>query len=155
MVEEFPIIANIVGVAAVGIGAYATSVGIAAAAQWGLNTALAANPIGAVIAAFAAAAIVLYKNWEPVIAWASEKFTWLWQTIDKSRSVGSSIGGIFNMSANASMRPVGATAGSLVMQGRCPICPAQIMGKATKSRNNIRSTSRNSQVKTAKRWLKT
>lgn len=120
MLEDMPAFSHVIGVAAVGIGAYATSIGVATAAQWGLNVAMSANPIGVAIAelaAFGAMAYTVYKNWDPIVAWFSEKFTWLWKAIDKIVSVGSSIGGVFNMSANASMKPVGAIGGVLGSTG--------------------------------------
>ncbi len=51
-----------------------------AAAQWLINAAMAANPIGLVIvgvAALIAAGWALYKNWDTVIAWFQDKFAWL------------------------------------------------------------------------------
>lgn len=52
--------------------------------------------------AFAEAASTVKALWEPVMTWFAEKFAWIGQSIAWVKD-------IFNQSANASMRPVGAT----------------------------------------------
>lgn len=52
--------------------------------------------------AFAVAARTVKALWEPVMTWFAEKFAWIGQSIAWVKD-------IFNQSANASMRPVGAT----------------------------------------------
>lgn len=58
----------------------ALATGALTAAQWGLNVAMTANPIGLIIAgvaALAAGAYLLYDNWESVTAWFGKKLDWL------------------------------------------------------------------------------
>ncbi len=60
----------------------AVKVGVMTAAQWLWNAALTANPIGLVIAgiaAFAALAVTVYKNWQPI----KNFFADLWGGIEK------------------------------------------------------------------------
>lgn len=55
--------------AAVAQATFATSAGAATTAQWGLNAAMAANPIGLMVVAIAgaiAAGYALYKNWDTI-----------------------------------------------------------------------------------------
>jgi len=128
VVEAFPGVVYIVGALAAGVAGYATYVGAAAAAQWAWNAALTANPIGLVVAgltAFGALAYTVYKNWEPIMAWFSEKFAWLGKAVSWVKGVGASIGDAFSMSANASMRPVGATAGGPTKAGFMGPVPAK------------------------------
>ena len=61
------------------LNAVKIATGLATAAQWALNAAMAANPVGLVIvgiaalaAAIAAAAYAVYSNWEPISAFFSE-----------------------------------------------------------------------------------
>jgi TP901 family phage tail tape measure protein len=75
------------------------------AAQWLWNAALSANPIGLVIigiAAFGALAYTVYKNWEPIMQWFSEKFQWLANAASKLGSFFSG-GGIGQAGARASI----------------------------------------------------
>lgn len=63
--------------AAAANGALATSQGAATAATWGFNAALAANPIGLVVAGVAAlvgAGYLLYKNWDTVTKFMSDSW---------------------------------------------------------------------------------
>ena len=53
---------------------------LAAAAQWLLNTAMKANPVGLVVAGVAAGAYLLIKNWDKVKSF----FTGLWNWLKKS-----------------------------------------------------------------------
>lgn len=60
-------------------GAVAFATGIWTAAQWALNAALTANPIGLVITAIAAlvaVGIILYKNWDTITAAVSRAWDW-------------------------------------------------------------------------------
>lgn len=63
-------------VMAVALGALAVGLGVAAAAQWVMNSALLASPITWIIvgiAALVAAITLLATNWDTVTAWISEK----------------------------------------------------------------------------------
>ncbi len=60
-------------------GAMTTLIGAAQVAFWGLTAAMLANPIGAIAVAFAAAAALIYANWEPI----KEFFVNLWEDIKK------------------------------------------------------------------------
>ncbi len=146
LVSEFPTVSYLITGIAGGFIVYGAALTTVTAVQWAFNTAMAANPIGKVIAgvaAFAALAYTVYDNWapislwigeqvftpiasaaenlktlvgnafaeaastvkalwEPVMAWFAEKFAWIGQSISWVKEV-------FNQSANASMRPVGAT----------------------------------------------
>lgn len=82
--------------------ALAVWTGAVTAAQWLWNAALTANPIGLVVAgvvAFGAAAVTVYKNWEPVMAWFNEKFPWLGQAVDAVKTglsaFGAMAGGVY------------------------------------------------------------
>lgn len=53
----------------IAVGAISAATGIATAAQWALNAAMSANPIGAVIlliVGLVAAGVLLYKNWDTI-----------------------------------------------------------------------------------------
>lgn len=86
----FVAINTIVGIAQTVMGVYSAistlaggKVTLLTAAQWALNTAMTANPIGLVIAGIAALVVVgvlLYKNWDLVIQKAKELWGWLTDT---------------------------------------------------------------------------
>lgn len=60
--------------------ALAAGSAILTAGQWAWNAAMTANPIGLVIAAvaaLAAGAVLLYNNWDTVMAWFGGKMDWL------------------------------------------------------------------------------
>lgn len=66
-------------------GLSAARMGIVTAAQWALNIAMTANPIGLIvagIAALAGAAYLLFQNWEPI----GEFFGNLWQGVKEMTS---------------------------------------------------------------------
>jgi len=72
-------------------GAATTLVGgkltITTAAQWALNAALSANPIGLVIIAMAglvAVSVLVYKNWDLIVQKAKELWGWLSATGDEA-----------------------------------------------------------------------
>lgn len=67
-IREYPLIAEIIGGVAVGIGVYALGLGVATAAQWAMNAAMLANPIGLVVAGLVVGATMIYKYWEPIKA---------------------------------------------------------------------------------------
>ncbi|MDF1583905.1 MAG: phage tail tape measure protein [Methyloprofundus sp.] len=80
---------------------------IVTTAQWAWNVALNANPIGLVVAgvaAFGALAYTVYKNWEPIMAWFTDKFGFIGKTVnwigDKWTSV---FGGGGNATINSSV----------------------------------------------------
>jgi phage-related minor tail protein len=63
----------------------AARMGIVTAAQWALNIAMTANPIGLIvagIAALAGAAYVLIQYWEPI----GEFFSGLWEGVKEMTS---------------------------------------------------------------------
>lgn len=161
MIEDMPAIAYAIGGLAVGIGAYATYVGGAAAAQWAWNVAMAANPIGVLIAAVALAATAIYTHWEPISEWVGEHVfkpiedkanalkgviesigkAWEW-----AKGIGSAVSDFFSAPANASMRPVGATAGSEGKSGfMTPVRKTDLPSSATPSgaQNGNNSTTTN------------
>lgn len=83
------------------LGGQATATGTATVAQTGLNTAMAANPIGAVILAIEAliaVGVLLYKNWDTIKAGAQS----LWNKFkDVSIRIGTAFSGAFNKVKNA------------------------------------------------------
>lgn len=78
------------------LGGQAAATGTATVAQTGLNTAMAANPIGAVILAIEAliaVGVLLYKNWDTIKAGAQS----LWNKFkDVSIRIGTAFSGAFN-----------------------------------------------------------
>lgn len=101
-----PIIAGIAGaivvyqtaVAAVNIvqGAWAAIQGVCTAAQWALNAAMTANPIGIIIVAIGALiaiGVAMWMNWDSICAWCKNAFQ---SVSDFFVSVGSSIGSFFS-----------------------------------------------------------
>ena len=83
------------------LGGQAAATGTATVAQTGLNTAMAANPIGAVILAIEAliaVGVLLYKNWDTIKAGAQS----LWNKFkDVSIRIGNAFPGAFNKVKNA------------------------------------------------------
>lgn len=83
------------------LGGQAAATGTATVAQTGLNTAMAANPIGAVILAIEAliaVGVLLYKNWDTIKAGAQS----LWNKFkDVSIRIGTAFSGAFNKVKNA------------------------------------------------------
>lgn len=83
------------------LGGQAAATGTATVAQTGLNTAMAANPIGAVILAveaLIAVGVLLYKNWDTIKAGAQK----LWQKFkDVSIKIGTAFSGAFDKVKNA------------------------------------------------------
>lgn len=83
------------------LGGQAAATGTATVAQTGLNTAMAANPIGAVILAIEAliaVGVLLYKNWDTIKAGAQS----LWNKFkDVSIRIGNAFSGAFNKVKNA------------------------------------------------------
>lgn len=83
------------------LGGQDTATGTATVAQTGLNTAMAANPIGAVILAIEAliaVGVLLYKNWDTIKAGAQS----LWNKFkDVSIRIGTAFSGAFNKVKNA------------------------------------------------------
>lgn len=83
------------------LGGQAAATGTATVAQTGLNTAMAANPIGAVILAveaLIAVGVLLYKNWDTIKAGAQS----LWNKFkDVSIRIGTAFSGAFNKVKNA------------------------------------------------------
>lgn len=83
------------------LGGQAAATGTATVAQTGLNTAMAANPIGAVILAveaLIAVGVLLYKNWDTIKAAAQN----LWNKFkDVSIRIGTAFSGAFNKVKNA------------------------------------------------------
>lgn len=162
MVEKFPIIGDIIGGVAIGIGAYATAVGLAAISQWGLNAALTANPFGIIVGAVALAATAIYTNWAPISQWVGDnvfqpienkanQLKAVIESIGKAwnfvKGIGSAISGAFSAPANASMRPVGATAGQSAKTGFLGPVPAKslpdLSGALTSSKSSSVITNAN------------
>lgn len=83
------------------LGGQAAATGTATVAQTGLNTAMAANPIGAVILAIEAliaVGVLLYKNWDTIKAGAQS----LWNKFKYvSIRIGTAFSGAFNKVKNA------------------------------------------------------
>lgn len=83
------------------LGGQAAATGTATVAQTGLNTAMAANPIGAVILAIEAliaVGVLLYKNWDTIKAGAQS----LWNKFKVvSIRIGTAFSGAFNKVKNA------------------------------------------------------
>ncbi len=83
------------------LGGQAAATGTATVAQTGLNTAMAANPIGAVILAIEAliaVGVLLYKNWDTIKAGAQS----LWNKFkDVSIRIGTAFSSAFNKVKNA------------------------------------------------------
>ena len=83
------------------LGGQAAATGTATVSQTGLNTAMAANPIGAVILAIEAliaVGVLLYKNWDTIKAGAQS----LWNKFkDVSIRIGTAFSGAFNKVKNA------------------------------------------------------
>ena len=83
------------------LGGQAAATGTATVAQTGLNAAMAANPIGAVILAIEAliaVGVLLYKNWDTIKAGAQS----LWNKLkDVSIRIGTAFSGAFNKVKNA------------------------------------------------------
>lgn len=83
------------------LGGQAAATGTATVAQTGLNAAMAANPIGAVILAIEAliaVGVLLYKNWDTIKAGAQS----LWNKFkDVSIRIGTAFSGAFNKVKNA------------------------------------------------------
>ena len=83
------------------LGGQAAATGTATVAQTGLNAAMAANPIGAVILAIEAliaVGVLLYKNWDTIKAGAQS----LWSKFkDVSIRIGTAFSGAFNKVKNA------------------------------------------------------
>lgn len=83
------------------LGGQAAATGTATAAQTGLNAAMTANPIGAVILAIEAliaVGVLLYKNWDTIKAGAQS----LWNKFKTvSIKIGTAFSGAFNKAKNA------------------------------------------------------
>lgn len=83
------------------LGGQAAATGTATAAQTGLNAAMTANPIGAVILAIEAliaVGVLLYKNWDTIKAGAQK----LWKKFkDVSIKIGTAFSGAFDKVKNA------------------------------------------------------
>lgn len=83
------------------LGGQAAATGTATAAQTGLNAAMTANPIGAVILAIEAliaVGVLLYKNWDTIKAGAQS----LWKKFkDVSIKIGTAFSGAFDKVKNA------------------------------------------------------
>ena len=77
------------------MNAWAIAQGICTAAQWALNVAMTANPVGIIIVAIGALiaiGVALWMNWDSVCAWCKQAF----QAVgDFFVSVGTSIGSFF------------------------------------------------------------
>ena len=72
---------------------------IVTATQWLLNIAMNANPIGLVIAAVAgliAIGVLLYKNWDDIIAWFGEIFDWLKSKFDWISTATKAVGSVWD-----------------------------------------------------------
>lgn len=95
------------------LGGQAAATGTATVAQTGLNTAMAANPIGAVILAIEAliaVGVLLYKNWDTIKAGAQS----LWNKFkDVSIRIGTAFSGAFNKVKNAAKTALGWVASKL------------------------------------------
>lgn len=76
-IRDYPIIGTIIGGIAAGIGVYAAGVGIATAAQWAMNAAMLANPIGLVVAGLVVGATAIYHYWGNI----KEFFIAIWNGI--------------------------------------------------------------------------
>ena len=76
--------------------AWAICQGVCTAAQWALNIALSANPIGIIIVAIGALiaiGVAMWMNWDSICAWCKQAF----QAVgDFFVSVGTSIGAFFS-----------------------------------------------------------
>ncbi len=80
-------IGPVIGTVTAALIGYQTAVKVAAAAQWLLNAAAAANPIGLVVAAITAAVYAgyqLYKNWDTIKQSASD----MWVTLKNAFAEG-------------------------------------------------------------------
>ncbi|MDR3361313.1 MAG: phage tail tape measure protein [Desulfovibrio sp.] len=96
---------------------------IGTAAQWALNAAMTANPIGIVVAgigALVAAMVFLYNTCEPVRAafdtvfgWIGAKAAWLWEKVSAIAKAFRAIGGLFKSGDDSGEKdeqvPEGAT----------------------------------------------
>jgi len=77
--------------------AYQLSLIIAAVAQWAMNVALTANPIGIIIVAIGAlvaAVIWMIMNWKTVVAWLKIGWDWLVKTFDAVKGLSIIFGGL-------------------------------------------------------------
>lgn len=79
LIQKYPVIGQMLGGAATGLGLVVTGMAAAAAATWAWNAAFAANPIGIVVAAAGAAAALIVHYWKPI----SGFFISLWKGIKK------------------------------------------------------------------------
>lgn len=117
----FAIKAAVVGVQAAFMALKSAST-LLTAAQWGLNGAMLANPVGAIIAAMAAAIAISYlliKNWDKIKEWAAKG----WQAVadyaaaawEKIKAIFAGVGawfaGAFNAAADAITAPFKAAFG--------------------------------------------
>ncbi len=95
---------------AVATRAGAIATGVMTGAQWLLNAALTANPIGLVVAgavALAAVGVVLYKKWEPF----RNAINWVWEKMKSIGDFAMKLGGFspVNMAVNAGKALIGKT----------------------------------------------
>jgi len=114
---------------AIAAGAMATKTGLVTAAQWLWNAALTANPIGLVIAgvaALAAAAYLIYDNWEPILDWLKDKFGWMGDAIGW---VGDQWNNLFGDEKTAKVNVVGSALDASAS------VPTSIRGPARQSTN--------------------
>lgn len=86
------------------IGMITKAKGLWAAAQWAINFAMNANPIGLIItgvAALIAGVIALAANWDKVTAAVQRFFEWLQPVTDFFQGIGEGIGKLFDPSGTA------------------------------------------------------
>jgi TP901 family phage tail tape measure protein len=84
MIEQYPVIGQLIGGVVVGLGAYVTAMAAVTAATWLWNAANLANPVGLIITAVVAGAALVIKYWEPI----SGFFIRLWEGIKKAFEIG-------------------------------------------------------------------
>lgn len=69
LVTKYPVIGKVIGAVAVGVGTFATGIGVVTGATWLWNAsllAIAANPVGLAIAGLAAGAALIINYWDPI-----------------------------------------------------------------------------------------
>ena len=91
MLQKFPVLSWALGSVAAGFIAVGTVLGVATAATWLFNTAVAANPIGIVtlaiiggVVAIGTAVSLLWRNWDSVWGWMKDKALWVWKQIKRT-----------------------------------------------------------------------